>query len=75
MSPFHLHRAWPAPYVRRNDEGKFTERDDVGRSLGQDIRREARKESKPGEGGPRRQEVINGSRDVAVPGGPAPDRQ
>ena len=37
-------------YVRRNDEGEFTEQDDVGRSLGQDVRREAEKESKPGEG-------------------------
>ena len=37
-------------YVRRNDEGEFTEQDDVGRSLAQDVRREAKKESKPGEG-------------------------
>ncbi len=37
-------------YVRRNEEGEFTEQDDVGRSLGQDVRRKAKEESKPGQG-------------------------
>ena len=37
-------------YVRRNDEGKFEESDDVGRSLSQDRKRDARTESKPGQG-------------------------
>jgi hypothetical protein len=37
-------------YVRRNDQGEFTEQDDVSRSLGQDVRQKARKESKPGQG-------------------------
>lgn len=37
-------------YVRRNDQGEFTEQDDVGRSLGQDVREKAQKESKPGQG-------------------------
>ena len=38
-------------YVRRDDEGKFTEeQDDVGRSLSQDRQREATTESKPGQG-------------------------
>jgi hypothetical protein len=37
-------------FVRRDDEGKFTESDDVGRSLSQDRKRQAKTESKPGEG-------------------------
>ncbi len=37
-------------YVRRDDEGKFTESDDVSRSLSQDQKKHAKKESKPGEG-------------------------
>lgn len=38
-------------YVRRNDEGEFTEdQTDVGRSLAQDQKRKAEKESKPGQG-------------------------
>ena len=37
-------------YVRRDDEGKFEESDDVGRSLSQDRKREAQTESKPGQG-------------------------
>ena len=38
-------------YIRRDDEGKFTEeQDDVGRSLSQDQKREASTESKPGQG-------------------------
>jgi hypothetical protein len=37
-------------YVRRNDEGKFEESDDVGRSLSQDRKREAQSESTPGQG-------------------------
>jgi hypothetical protein len=38
-------------YVRRDDEGKFTEsQDDVGRSLRQDRRTEAEKEIEKGQG-------------------------
>jgi hypothetical protein len=37
-------------FVRRDDEGKFTESDDVGRSLSQDRKRQAKTESKPGQG-------------------------
>jgi hypothetical protein len=38
-------------YIRRDEEGKFTEeQDDVGRSLSQDRKREAQTESKPGQG-------------------------
>jgi hypothetical protein len=38
-------------YVRRDEEGRFTDsQDDVGRSLSQDRKREAKTESKKGEG-------------------------
>lgn len=38
-------------YARRDDEGKFTEsQDDVGRSLSQDRKREAKTESEKGQG-------------------------
>lgn len=37
-------------YVRRDDEGKFTESDDLNRSLSQDDRQDAEKTSKPGHG-------------------------
>jgi hypothetical protein len=38
-------------YIRRDEEGKFTdEQDDVSRSLSQDRKREAKTESKPGQG-------------------------
>ena len=37
-------------YVRRDDEGRFTEQDDVSRSLSQDVRREAKNESESGQG-------------------------
>jgi hypothetical protein len=38
-------------YVRRDEQGKFTdEQDDVGRSLAQDQRQDAKTESKPGQG-------------------------
>ena len=38
-------------YVRRDDEGKFTEsQDDVGRSLSQDQKRDAKTESEKGQG-------------------------
>lgn len=37
-------------YVRRDDEGRFSEVEDVGRSLSQDRKREAANESKKGEG-------------------------
>jgi hypothetical protein len=34
-------------YVRRDDEGKFTESDDQGRSLAQDVKHEAKTKVKP----------------------------
>ncbi len=37
-------------YVRRDEEGKFEESDDVSRSLSQDQKRDAKTESKPGQG-------------------------
>lgn len=37
-------------YVRRDEEGKFTESDDVSRSLSQDQKRKAETESEPGQG-------------------------
>jgi hypothetical protein len=37
-------------YVRRDENGRFTESDDVSRSLSQDQRREAKTASKKGQG-------------------------
>jgi hypothetical protein len=37
-------------YVRRDDEGRFNESDDVSRSLSQDVRKKAATVSKPGQG-------------------------
>lgn len=37
-------------YVRRDDNGRFSESDDVGRSLSQDRRTDAKTTSKPGQG-------------------------
>ena len=38
-------------YIRRDEQGQFTEsQDDVGRSLSQDQRRQAKTESKKGQG-------------------------
>ena len=37
-------------FVRRNDQGEFTEQDDVGRSLRQDVKQKARNESESGQG-------------------------
>ncbi len=37
-------------FVRRDDEGKFKESDDVGRSLAQDRRQHAKKEVPSGQG-------------------------
>lgn len=37
-------------FVRRDEEGKFTESDDVGRSLSQDQKRQAKTESESGQG-------------------------
>ena len=37
-------------YVRRDENGRFTESDDVSRSLSQDQRREAKTASEPGQG-------------------------
>ena len=36
--------------VRRNEQGEFTEQDDAGRSLGQDVRQKADRDTKPGHG-------------------------
>jgi len=37
-------------YVRRDEEGRFKEVEDVGRSLSQDRKRDAKSTSKPGHG-------------------------
>ena len=37
-------------YVRRDENGRFDEVEDVGRSLAQDQKRQAKGESKPGHG-------------------------
>ena len=37
-------------YVRRNDDGTFSESDDVTRSLRQDVKQHAETEVKPGQG-------------------------
>ena len=37
-------------YVRRNEEGEFTESDDLNRSLSRDNDKNAEKTAKPGEG-------------------------
>lgn len=37
-------------YVRRDDNGRFKESDDVGRSLAQDVRESAKTKTKVGEG-------------------------
>ncbi|HEX2123361.1 MAG TPA: hypothetical protein VHL59_17150 [Thermoanaerobaculia bacterium] len=37
-------------YVRRDARGRFTEVEDVGRSLSQDRKRQAKSTSKPGHG-------------------------
>ena len=37
-------------YVRRDEEGRFKESDDVGRSLAQDLKRDAKSTTKKGEG-------------------------
>ena len=37
-------------YMRRNDKGQFNEVDDVGRSLSQDVKREARTKVPAGQG-------------------------
>lgn len=37
-------------YVRRDEKGQFKESDDQGRSLAQDVRKEAKTKVKPGQG-------------------------
>ena len=37
-------------YVRRDDQGRFEESDDVGKSLSQDVRKHAKTEVPPGQG-------------------------
>ena len=37
-------------YVRRDDDGRFEESDEVGKSLAQDVRKHAKTEVPPGQG-------------------------
>lgn len=37
-------------YARRDEEGKFTEQDDVTKSLRQDVKKDAKTEVPPGQG-------------------------
>lgn len=37
-------------YVRRDEHGRFKESDDVGRSLSQDVKKQAKTEVQPGQG-------------------------
>ena len=37
-------------YVRRDDDGKFSESDDVGKSLSRDVRQHAKTKVKKGQG-------------------------
>ena len=37
-------------FVRRDDRGRFSESDDVGRSLAQDVRKDAKTEARKGQG-------------------------
>lgn len=37
-------------YVRRDDQGRFDEVDDVGKSLSQDVRKHAKTTVRPGQG-------------------------
>ncbi|GAP66331.1 hypothetical protein MBSD_n1638 [Mizugakiibacter sediminis] len=37
-------------YVRRDEQGRFVESDDVSRSLSQDVRQHAKTVAKPGQG-------------------------
>lgn len=37
-------------YVRRDDDGRFEESDDVSRSLAQDVRRDAKHDAPKGQG-------------------------
>ena len=37
-------------YIRRDDQGRIKESDDVSRSLSQDVRKKARSTSSPGQG-------------------------
>ena len=37
-------------FVRRDEQGKFTESDDVGRSPAQDVKKQAKAEARPGQG-------------------------
>jgi len=37
-------------YVRRDDQGRIKESDDVSRSLSQDVRKDAKTTAKPGQG-------------------------
>lgn len=37
-------------YVRRDDQGRFKESDDIGKSLAADVRQKAKTTAKPGQG-------------------------
>lgn len=39
-----------ARYVRRDNEGQFSEQEDVGRSHAQDVQKDAKSKSRPGQG-------------------------
>jgi hypothetical protein len=51
-------------YVRRDEEGKFKESDDLNRSLSQDQKRDAKTESKSGQGDKGDKNTTGGSKDV-----------
>jgi hypothetical protein len=37
-------------YIRRDDQGRIVESDEVGRSLSQDVKKKAKTATKPGQG-------------------------
>ena len=37
-------------FIRRDDQGRIVESDDVGKSLAQDVRKQAKTTAKPGQG-------------------------
>ncbi|MDQ3674123.1 MAG: hypothetical protein M3365_07095 [Gemmatimonadota bacterium] len=55
-------------YVRRDEEGKFKESDDVGRSLSQDQKRDAKTETEPGQGDRGDRKVKGGETDEELQG-------
>ena len=43
-------RAGDKRYIRRDEKGQIKESTDVGRSLSQDVRKDAKSKTKPGQG-------------------------